>query len=519
MGQEETFHEISSAYKKHNGKTADDGKRLFESINDPMEMYMQKPILLYAASHADHIGIEILLKKGADATWQDDYGSGPLHNMAYDDKRDYAHWADEKKAALLLVEAGASTIKKNSDGATCVHLAAERGKLGMLEAFVSLGKKVDLVSKNGETALHIACDRAVRSSDSYYTYAKANYDKAMAETTDGSEYREKELAEKRQKLKENCDKEWEEVELRFNIVKCLLGAGLDPDQKDNYGKTPKEVAFDCKDVRVSALLNGTYEEGGDGSNGLQMMAKGMDLMQATEKCDHGAAEALLKLGADPNEAYGGDLRHGSFALQGKTPLAAASMLQDLKLVNLLMEHGADPKLKDASGSIPAMYCFMSNYDEKKTIEIIKAMAEKGLNVNTEADDKGNTLLNVTCQDGYSPKLVSQLIRLKADTNIADNEGIVPLMRICAQDRSETEDIQVTLLEAGADVSMKNKNGNTALMFAAQNRNLSRAKTLADMLFEFGNPLPDAVNNIKKTALDFATEQNNENLVSYLLGKM
>jgi len=150
------------------------------------------------------------------------------------------------------------------------------------------------------------------------------------------------------------------------------------------------------------------------------------------------------------------------------------------------------------------------------------MTEKGLNVNQEADEKGNTLLNMACYRAVSSlesKFVQQLLRYKADLNIADNEGVTPLMHICISDRDIIEDLQITLLEAGADVSAKDKKGSTPLMYAAQNRSKSLAKNLADMLFEFGNPLPDAVNNDGKSALEIAVDADNENLVNFLMSKM
>jgi ankyrin repeat protein len=81
-----------------------------------------------------------------------------------------------------------------------------------------------------------------------------------------------------------------------------------------------------------------------------------------------------------------------------------------------------------------------------------------------------------------------------------------------------ENVQLTLLERGVNVAAADQDGNTALHYAAKNRNKNGAKTLCDMLLEFGADA-SVVNNAGKAALDIATEQDNEPLVKLLLSKM
>jgi len=538
LDREDIFREINSCYQTHNNKTAEDVQALYAQLDDQEAEYLNKPVLLYAAEHCDHVGIKVLLDAGADPAAQDSNESNALHRMAYEDKRFYAPWADEEEAARLLVEAGTSALRKNSDSVTCVHIAAEYGKLGIIKVLVDAGKKMDIPNKSGETALHLACDRAGRAADSYYTYAKSKYDKALAEETEGmDEYQLDSLKERIVRLKEACDKEWAEVELRFDLIKCLIEAGLDPDQKDNYGKTPKDIAFNCQDVRVAALLAGTYTEGEQSEEDmLAMQTKGMNLMQAAEKRDYSAIEALLKLGADPDEICGEELSSSSFKTLGKAPLAMACYRHDAHIICTLLENGASPSQKDSDGKIAPLYFFIPGADlsnntfENKVVEkTLKGMIEKGFDVNMEADENGNTLLNIACKyvdsaSGYNSntlpgKMIQQLLRYKADPNIADNDGSTPLMPACKGCSSYMEGVQLSLLEAGADVGARDEKGNTPLMFAAQNSNHAMAKTMAEMLFDFGDPNSDAVNNEGQTALAYASERNNENLVSFLLTKM
>lgn len=57
------------------------------------------------------------------------------------------------------------------------------------------------------------------------------------------------------------------------------------------------------------------------------------------------------------------------------------------------------------------------------------------------------------------------------------------------------------------------------MYAARNRNANSGKEMAELLFDFGDPKLEHVNNEGKSALEIATELNNEEFVKFLLTKM
>ena len=104
-----------------------------------------------------------------------------------------------------------------------------------------------------------------------------------------------------------------------------------------------------------------------------------------------------------------------------------------------------------------------------------------------------------------------------DINIADKDGATPFMNLCRN--AENENDIIIMLEQGADMSLRDANGDTALMYLAHNRNTGISCSVADLMFSFGNPLPEMTNNESKTAMDIAVDENNENLVKFILGKM
>ena len=529
---QEIMRKIADCYRRVSGETDFEEKmekvrELYSLLTDPNADHYGYPILFYPAERGDYIGVEILLKAGADATYQTENKYTPLHRLAYEGERDYAPWADEKKVVELLLDAGTSAIRKDCDDMTCAYIAAGRGKFQILQALAEAGKKMDLTCRNGRIPLHEACNYSKSAASSFFEYTKPKYDEIMAQEGDGNEFNDRMLNDRKASQQAQYDSDKAKMDSYFETVKCLMDSGMDPEQKDDYGETAKRIALECKDIRISALLNGIYTDDDSGDGALQMRAKGMTLMQAVALKEYDAAAAVLELGADLNELCGDDKRYDGIEVHGKTPLAVACFLLDMKLISMLLAHGADPNFKDTKGTIPVLHCLLTHSANQKIFEnkvienILKEMTENGLNVNQEADEKGNTLLNTACYRVVSQletKFVQQLLRYKADLNIANNDGVTPLMNVCIKDRDIIEDLQITLLEAGADVSAKDKQGNTPLMYAAQNRSKSMAKNLADMLFEFGNPLPDAVNNDGKSALEFAVDNDNENLVNFLLSK-
>ena len=134
--------------------------------------------------------------------------------------------------------------------------------------------------------------------------------------------------------------------------------------------------------------------------------------------------------------------------------------------------------------------------------------------------------------------VRYLVENGADVNAINLQGQTPAMnlyggcfwdgnipRLAALPRSypyggrycteEDADVLEVLLEAGADINAKDKWGNTLLHYIAGSSQRG-AKKAVGLVMDFGKPDVNAVNNEGKTALDIATEKNDESLVKFLL---
>jgi ankyrin repeat protein len=151
------------------------------------------------------------------------------------------------------------------------------------------------------------------------------------------------------------------------------------------------------------------------------------------------------------------------------------------------------------------------------------MLSHGIDVNGFVDDESNTMLNRACKaehEGYATKtiIIRSFLDAGADVNISNRFGETPLMHTSGKDFDTLGDIQLLLLEKGADTAMKDRDGNTALHYAAENGSVAGAKTLAENLLDYGADAK-AINNSGKTALDIAVENKNEALSKILLKAM
>lgn len=123
-------------------------------------------------------------------------------------------------------------------------------------------------------------------------------------------------------------------------------------------------------------------------------------------------EYLLKHGADVNarEHY----------FDGDSPLMLAVGKNNLDLVKLLVEHGANPNIKyidevgDTEGYTPFLLAIQNN-----NFDMVKLLVEHGANVNSEADC-GDTPLSLAVERNNF-EMVKYLVEHGANVNRKDKE--------------------------------------------------------------------------------------------------
>ncbi|WP_165913618.1 M48 family metallopeptidase [Serpentinicella alkaliphila] len=154
--------------------------------------------------------------------------------------------------------------------------------------------------------------------------------------------------------------------------------------------------------------------------------------------------------------------------EGWTPLMWATQLNDLDMINLFIEYGADPNKIDYYYEETALIIALTN----DYVEAIAALLEAG-----------------------------------ADPNLSDSYGWTPLMSAVSNDNSKNIRI---LLEAGADPNVSNIYGYTPLMSASSKGNLEAAREL----LEFG-AITDIRDDDKFTAFLYAKKSKHNDIADLI----
>ena len=158
------------------------------------------PLHAAAAGYRLEIAKQLVIK-GADVSAANRRGAQPLHYAA-DGGPGLPGWNRMVQAETIsfLIESGADPNAVDDSGVAPIHRAVRQRCASAVEALLSGGARVRLKNKNGSTPLHLAVQ---------------NTGKGGSGTP-------------------------ESKELQRQIIKTLLKAGADPDDRDAHGKTVRQ---------------------------------------------------------------------------------------------------------------------------------------------------------------------------------------------------------------------------------------------------------------------------------------
>ncbi|KAF5899556.1 fibronectin type 3 and ankyrin repeat domains protein 1, partial [Clarias magur] len=189
---------------------------------------------------------------------------------------------------------------------------------------------------------------------------------------------------------------------------------------------------------------------------------GKQLHQAVNRNDEDELNRLLESGITNLDI---------FDKLGNTPLMVAAQKGFSRIVHILIQHGADISMRNASGKDCLMLaCFAGHLDIVKHLRVFGATWQS-------QDMNGCTALHWAVDGAHVP-VIDFLIEDGCEVDAHDTVSEwTPLMRVSAI--SGNADVASLLIQAGADVNTRDKDGKTPLMVAVLNNHEELVKLLLD----------------------------------------
>ena len=215
---------------------------------------------------------------------------------------------------------------------------------------------------------------------------------------------------------------------------ALLDNGLDPNSKTKNGTTLLMMAApEAEKVRLLIAR---------GANVRERASSGADALTIAAAY-HGTAAALhslLDAGAEVQAPEGVRVKN--------SPLVFASMTGDLENVKLLLARGAGPSDTALSNAVTFGYP-----------DVVRTLLSSGANAGI-TESSGINLLHWAVII-HRPEVIPILVDARVPINAVDDFGFTPLIYAATIDFGDAEALKA-LLKAGADRSIRNYDGRTAL---------------------------------------------------------
>jgi ankyrin repeat protein len=218
-----------------------------------------------------------------------------------------------------------------------------------------------------------------------------------------------------------------------------------------------------------------------------------DLSGAARAGDVQRVKLLLADSKDPNQAD----RNG-----GRTPMHWAVRNNNVEIVDLLIEAGADVNKGDQAGKTP-----LSHAAESGKVDMTKKLIEAGSDVNKRDLVGGNSVLWAAGLG--SAETLEIVVNAGGQVDVKDINGLTPLQWAAQTGKTAS---MVILINAGADVnSTDNLNGESVLMRAARS---GRIESI-DLLLR-NDARTDTRTKLGSNVLHIASEYGNVEIVMRLV---
>ncbi|CAH1131964.1 unnamed protein product [Ceutorhynchus assimilis] len=456
------------------------------------------PLHVAAASGIESV-IRLLLNSGAEVNIQNSYGNTPLHVACLNGHLACCQELTQAGADIEAVNfrnqtplhvAAASTHgvyclafllannvdinKCSNDGRTPLHMTAIHGRFTRSKSLIDGGALIDCADKNGSTPLHIAAQ--------YGHDLLANTLLSVGASPTKKGY------EGRTPLHMCCLSGYVECCRKF------LQTGVNLNERDDSGRTPAHCAAYKGSIECLDLLT---------SNGANFKLKDnferLPLHYAAAQGHFQCVFTLVGIGSPINDRD----------IEGCTPLhLAAAHDHESKCVDYLLNHRADPKIKDVRGFSPLHYAIACG--NVRGVKLLLHRTEEAV-FKKEGGSPDVTPLHLAAKLGNVAILKSVLTKY-TDVNIQTDQGLTPLILIAREGHIQCVHF---LLRCGAKVSLcDNVNLMTAVHYSAKNGHFQCLTFLLHNTED--QSVVNMVDRQQRTALMLAVSGNHTECVQVLL---
>ncbi|OQR85846.1 hypothetical protein ACHHYP_11290 [Achlya hypogyna] len=417
--------------------------------------------------------VEALIAAGADINRPNADVWTPITSAACNDHFDVVE---------ALIAAGADINQPNANGWTPINLAAMKSHLAVVQALIKAGADINQPNANGWSPMYSAADQG-----------------------------------------------------HLAVAELLIAAGADINQPNENQRTPLNLATGKSHLAVVEALIAA------GADVNQPDAAGWTpIYSAADKGHFAVVEALIAAGADINQPNA----------NGWTPICSASYMGHLAVVKAFIAAGSDINQPDEYGWTPINVAAVAGH-----LAIVKALIAAGADIHRQSNvwwesEAGPDLITAMTpresanSNGHTATVaaldaalqlveavasgdvfgVRNLLAHGASANTVNTDGRAPLhISVCAssgffghsswrKSNQESADIVQFLLDAGADVNRREKDGVTPLALAAC---LGRDDAVA-LLLAAGADV-SCVDSAGETPLHVAVRCGQRSLLRLLLG--
>ena len=416
----------------------------------------QSRTLLDVVKTGDAAAARTLLARGGDPNSGDADGSTVLH---------FAVENDETELIQALLAAGARARVANRHGITPLHLAATNGNATIVQRLIAAGADVNGVTPGGETALMMAA----RTGDPETIKALLTHG-AMVDAKEG--------------WRGQTALMWAATENNAAAIRLLVEAGADVKTKStggsftaflfavrgghidaarallDSGTNVNERLSDGMSALVLALYNAHFElaaflldrgadpnEAEQGWTALHQVAwsrrpnRGFNMPGAVPTGRIDSLELVRKLvakGANVNARMTKEPRDGNRNMLnriGATPFVMAAKSADVPLMRVLLESGADPKIKTNDGTSALMAAAgvgvygpgESPGTHEEALEAVKLAYEAGGGDVNDVNRDGETALLGAVYRGGAVPVIQFLSDKGAKLDVANKKQWTPLL--------------------------------------------------------------------------------------------